>query len=176
MSLLGPLCPRYEGQLTIRRAGLTHQSALSNPRVHFSSMQTDWLVMDRNEWRTRRVVHHYHPPPHALDSYVIIGLVHLSKYLRLFIIVPIVINLERRCAKFIWSCLNSDNSIVKTIANSAKCSSVSNFGDNYRYLSYKYKIVNHVWDSPLSKLHKCFDSYMHSIAVFPQGSFIRIIV
>ena len=38
--------------------------------------------------------------------------------------VPIVINLERRCAKFIWSCLNSDHSIVKTIANSAKCSSV----------------------------------------------------
>ena len=35
--------------------------------------------------------------------------------------IPIVINLERRCAKFIWSCLNSDNSIVKTIANLAKC-------------------------------------------------------
>ena len=29
--------------------------------------------------------------------------------------VPIVINLERRCAKFIWSCLNSDNSIVKQL-------------------------------------------------------------
>ena len=41
--------------------------------------------------------------------------------------VPIVINLERRCSKFIRSCLNSDNSIVKTIAKSAKCSSVSNF-------------------------------------------------
>ena len=40
--------------------------------------------------------------------------------------VPIAINLERRCTKFIWSCLNIDNSIVKTIANSAKCSSVSN--------------------------------------------------
>ena len=25
--------------------------------------------------------------------------------------VPIGINLDRRCAKFIWSCLNSDNSI-----------------------------------------------------------------
>ena len=49
--------------------------------------------------------------------------------------VPIFINLERKCAKFIWSCLNSDNSIVKTVAKSAKCSSVSNFGDNYRYLS-----------------------------------------
>ena len=87
--------------------------------------------------------------------------------------VPIVNNLEKRCAKFVWPCLNSDNSIVKTIANPAKCSSVSNFGDNYRYLSYKYKIGNHVWDSPLCKLHKCFDLYLHSIAVFPEGSFIR---
>ena len=71
------------------------------------------------------------------------------------------------------------NFIVYTIAKSAKCSSVSNFGDNYRYLSYisqlyKYKIGNHVWDSLLCKLHKCFDSYMsHSITVFPEGSFIR---
>ena len=71
--------------------------------------------------------------------------------------VPIVINLERRCAKYIWSCLNSDNSVVKTIAKSTKCSSVSNFVDNYRYLSYKYKIGNHVWDSPLCKLYKYFD-------------------
>ena len=35
-----------------------------------------------------------------------------------------LINLEIRCAKFIWFCLNSDNSIVKTIAKSAKCSIV----------------------------------------------------
>ena len=88
--------------------------------------------------------------------------------------VPIVISLERRCAKFIWSCLNNDNSIVKTIANSSKCSSVSNFGNNYRYFSYKYKIRNHIWDSSLCKLNTCFDSYMsHSITVFPEGSFIR---
>ena len=60
-----------------------------------------------------------------------------------------------------------------TAANSAKGSSVSNFRDYYRYLSYKYKIGNHVWDSPLCKLLKCFDSYMsHSITVFPEGSFI----
>ena len=64
--------------------------------------------------------------------------------------------------------------VVKTIANSAMCSSVSNFGDNYRYLSYKYIIGNPVWDSPLCKLHKCFDSYMsHSITVFPESSIIR---
>ena len=76
--------------------------------------------------------------------------------------VPIVINLERRCAKFIWTCLNSDNSIVKIIANSAKYSGVSNFRDNYRYLSYNYEIGNHVWDLPLCNLHKSFDSYMLS--------------
>ena len=70
--------------------------------------------------------------------------------------------------------MNSDNSIVKTIAKSAKYSSVSNFGDKYSYLNYKYKMGNHAWDSPLCKLHKCFDSYMsHSITVFPEGSFIR---
>ena len=81
---------------------------------------------------------------------------------------------EAVLSKFIWSCLNSDNSIVKTIANSAKCSSVSNFEDNYRYVSYNYKIGNHVWDSPLCKLHKCFDLYMsHTITGFPEGSFIR---
>ena len=75
--------------------------------------------------------------------------------------------------KYSWSCLNSDNSIVKTIAKSAKCSSVSNLGDNYRYLSYKYKIGNHVWDLPLCKLHKCFDSDMsHNITFFPESSFI----
>ena len=43
-----------------------------------------------------------------------------------------------------------------------------------RHISYKYNIGNHVWESPLCKLHKCFDSYMsHSITVFPEGSFIR---
>ena len=35
--------------------------------------------------------------------------------------------------------------------------SVSSFGDNHRYLNFKYKRGNHVWDSPLCKLYKCFD-------------------
>ena len=84
-----------------------------------------------------------------------------------------VINLERRCAKFIWSCANSDNFIVKTFAKLAKCSSVLNFGDNYRYFSYicTHNKGYHKWDSPLFNLHKCFDSYIsHSITVL---SYIR---
>ena len=84
---------------------------------------------------------------------------HLFKVVGVIALQVLVFNLERRCAKFVWSCLNSDNSIVKTIAKLAMCFGVSNFEDIYRYLSYKYKIRNHLWESPLCKLHKCFDSF-----------------
>ena len=41
-------------------------------------------------------------------------------------------------------------------------------------INYSNIIKNHVWDSPLCKLHKCLDSYMsHSVTVFSEGSFIR---
>ena len=46
--------------------------------------------------------------------------------------------------KFIWSCFNSHNLIVRNISMAAKISSFSDFGDNYRYLSYKYRIGIHV--------------------------------
>ena len=49
--------------------------------------------------------------------------------------------LEQRCAKFIWSCLNSYNTIIKTTALSAISSGGSTFGDNYRYLSYCITLV-----------------------------------
>ena len=68
--------------------------------------------------------------------------------------------MERRCAKLSWSCLNSDSYVAKTIAKSAKCSSVSNFEDNYTYFSYKYKIGSHVW------IH-CYVNYINvSIHIF----------
>ena len=56
----------------------------------------------------------------------------------------IVYKLEKRCAKFIWSCLNCHNCVIKNIALSAKSSSSSDFRDNYRYLSYKYNLGIHV--------------------------------
>ena len=52
--------------------------------------------------------------------------------------------MEKMCAKFIWSCFNSHNLIVRNISLAAKISSFSDFGDNYRYLSYKYGIEIHV--------------------------------
>ena len=82
---------------------------------------------------------------------------------------PIVYKLEKRCAKFICSCLNSHNCVIKNIALSAKSSSSSDFGGNYRYLSYKYNIGTHVWNLPLCKLYKCFDIYLsHDSTVNPD--------
>ena len=43
---------------------------------------------------------------------------------------PIEIALEKRCAKFIHSCLNSDNLIIKTTSISAITTHRSQFGDN----------------------------------------------
>ena len=75
---------------------------------------------------------------------------------------------------FIWSCFNSHNLIVRNISMAAKISSISDFGDNYRHLSYKYGIGIHVWHLPLCKLYKCFDLFLlnhhKSIA---NGVFIR---
>ena len=82
--------------------------------------------------------------------------------------------MEKRCAKFIWSCFNSHNLFVGNISMPAKISSFSDFGDNYRYLSFKYLIRIHVWHLPLCKLYKCFDlfllNYHETIA---NGVFIR---
>ena len=80
----------------------------------------------------------------------------------------------KRCAKFIWSCFNSHNLIVRNISMAAKISSFSDFGDNYRYLSYKYGIGIHVWHLPLCKLYKCFDVFLlNHHKTIANGVFIR---
>ena len=84
---------------------------------------------------------------------------------------PIVYKLDvhKRCAKCIWSCLNSYNCVIKNNALSAMSSSSSDFGDNYRNLSYKCNIEIHVWNLPLCKLYICFDLYLsHNPAVNPD--------
>ena len=56
----------------------------------------------------------------------------------------------------------------------AKISSFFYFGDNYRYLSYKYGIGIHVWHLPLCKLYKCFDLYLLNYHnTIADGFFIR---
>ena len=66
------------------------------------------------------------------------------------------------------------NIIVRNISMAAKISSFSDFGDNYRYLSYKYGIGIHVWHLPLCKLYKCFDLFLlNHHKTIANGVFIR---
>ena len=60
--------------------------------------------------------------------------------------------MTKRCAKFFGSCFNSHNLIVRNISMAAKISSFSDFGDNYRYLSYNNN-NNKLFYSHISKKH-----------------------
>ena len=63
--------------------------------------------------------------------------------------------LEKRCLKFIWSCINSTNTIVKSVSSSI--SSYSSLGENYRFLSDKYVI----WPINWTKSFQLFvDNFM----------------
>ena len=53
---------------------------------------------------------------------------------------PFDLMLEKRCLKFIWSCINSNNTIVKSVSSSASMYSYSSLGGNYRFLSDKHDI------------------------------------
>ena len=70
------------------------------------------------------------------------------------------IMLEKRCLKFVWSCLNSSNCIVKGIANNSIVQSSSVFGENYRFLSNKYNIWPSYWKKPFNCILKCVDNYV----------------
>lgn len=73
---------------------------------------------------------------------------------------PIDVLIDKRCLKFIWSCLNSESSVVKLSALSATKTANSTFGDNYRFLSCKYSIVSHEWQKPYNIIMYRVDKYV----------------
>ena len=54
--------------------------------------------------------------------------------------------------KFIHSCLNSNNLISKTTSISAITTHRSQFGENYRYICYKYKIPRYLLFLPIGNI------------------------
>ena len=58
---------------------------------------------------------------------------------------PMDIALEKRCSKFLWACLNSENKVGKMVTLSSIKAARSVLGDNYRYLSHKYSINFNDW-------------------------------
>ena len=75
---------------------------------------------------------------------------------------PIQISLEKRGIISIWSCLNSENCVVKTISQLATKLPRSVFGHNYIYFSYEYSIMSHQWYESYNFVHH---SIMDSISL-----------
>ena len=73
---------------------------------------------------------------------------------------PIDLMLEERCLKFIWSCINSNNTIVKSVSSSAIMNNYSSLGENYRFLSDKYDIWPINWTKSFSIVLRNFYDYV----------------
>ena len=75
---------------------------------------------------------------------------------------PIDIMLEKGCLKFIWSCINSNNTIVKSVSSSAIMYSHSSLCENYRFLSDKYDIWPINWTKSFSIVYDYVDKQVFS--------------
>lgn len=80
--------------------------------------------------------------------------------------------LEKRCIKFIWSCLNSANATVKSVVSSSIISPFSVLGENYRLFTSKYNLYKEVWYGDYWKLMRCI-TYCYSNNALKFGYFIR---
>ena len=87
---------------------------------------------------------------------------------------PVDIILEKRCIKFIWSLIHSENVIVKSVISSAISSKHSVLGENYRYFSYKYNITPYTWLCTLPKVLHCINDYVScNVYNYEHGYLIR---
>ena len=73
---------------------------------------------------------------------------------------PIEISLEKRSVKSIWSCVNSENDVVKPISRLATKLPRSVFGQNYRYFTYKYSILPYPWYESYNSVHHSIMDYI----------------
>ena len=75
---------------------------------------------------------------------------------------PIDLMLKKRCLRFIWSCINSNNTIVKSVSSSAIMYSYmySSLGENYRFLSDKYDTCPINWTKSFSIVLRKFYTYV----------------
>ena len=57
----------------------------------------------------------------------------------------ISIILEKRCVKFLWNLLNSDNVLFRRICRYSIYNSNTTMGENIRYFTYKYNVLYDDW-------------------------------
>ena len=81
---------------------------------------------------------------------------------------PMDIALEKRCSKFLWATLNSENKVVKMVTLSSIKAARSVLGDNYRYLSHKYSINFNVWFGSYNAINGCINNFITQYVDCPQ--------
>ena len=77
---------------------------------------------------------------------------------------PIDISLEKRFIKFIWTCFNSENVIIRNIICFAMNNRLSILGRNFRYLAFKYKINCSYWYKDWSYINRIITLYVSTIS------------
>ena len=102
-----------------------------------------------------------------LENYGLCPIQHIVKIsIQLTIHCQLILCLKKHCLKFIWSCINSNNTIVKSVSSSTIMYSYSSLGENYRFLSDKYDIWPINWTKSFSivlrKLYDYVDKHVYS--------------
>ena len=75
---------------------------------------------------------------------------------------PIEVTLEKRCIKYIWNLINSENKIRGSIVKLSLCNNSTTLGESIHYFMYKYKIYDYEWDESINAIFKKIDSYILS--------------
>ena len=100
------------------------------------------------------------------------NMTHCNFLLKINSSLPIEIALEKRCAKFIHSCLNSNNLIVKNTPIFAITPHRSQF--ELTIICYKYKIPRNSWFLPIGNiLQHIHDIIFKYVCTLPEGSMIQ---
>ena len=76
----------------------------------------------------------------------------------------ISIILEKRCVKFLWNLLNSDNVLFRRICRYSIHNSNTTMRENIRYFTYKYNILYDDWFNNLNNIYIKINAHIHSMS------------
>ena len=89
---------------------------------------------------------------------------------------PIEVQLDKRCIKYIWNLINSEYDMHKRMVKYSLNNSDTKIGENVRHFMYKYKLSYKDWYSPLHIIYRQIDIYVtkqYITDVFHTGHAIR---
>ena len=75
----------------------------------------------------------------------------------------ISIILEKRCVKFLWNLLNSDNVLFRRICRYSLHNSNTTMGENIRYFTYKCNILYDDWFNNLNNIYIKINAHIYSL-------------